>query len=69
MSKKKIYTMWERVKATPEREIDIARRKAINDTLNSEIFKKACNKANTPITRRQARKFNNKKGIAFKNKE
>jgi len=35
-------------------------------TLNSQIFKEACDKVGIPPTMRQARKWNNKKGAAYK---
>jgi hypothetical protein len=68
MSKKKIHVMWDRVKSTPPSEKDVERRKMNDNTLQSERFRKACNDANVSTTRRQARKFNLGKGLAFKNR-
>ena len=34
----------------------------------NQAFKNACEKAETPPTKRQASKYRNKRGIAYKNK-
>lgn len=34
----------------------------------NQAFKKACERAGTPATKRQASKFRNERGIAYKNK-
>lgn len=36
------------------------------NVFNSDKFKNACEKAKTSVTKRQASKFKNKKGAAFK---
>ena len=35
---------------------------------NNQAFKTACERAGTPPTKRQASKFRNERGIAYKNK-
>ncbi len=40
--------------------------KITNATLKNPVFQQACKKVGIPITRRQARKWNMKKGKAWK---
>jgi len=57
---------WKRVVGTPRDEENIKRMEANKSTLSNEKFIKACEKAGITPTRRQASKYNNKKGAAYK---
>ena len=65
MARKKVNHEWERVRATeniPNKELA----KANKATLENEIFLKSCEMAGVTPTKRQASKWNNKKGAAYK---
>lgn len=66
MSKRKQNIQWERVRKTPMNPEQAARTEANKSTLNSGKFTKACEKAGITPSARQASKFNNGKGAAFK---
>ena len=44
----------------------LERRKMTDSTLKNPAFQQACERAGIPVTRRQARKWNMKKGKAWK---
>ena len=64
--KKKLNIQWERVRGTGTLPVELARQEANKSTLNSGKFIKACEKAGITPTKRQASKFNNQKGAAYK---
>jgi len=66
MAKKKINHEWDRVKRTPQKEWEKNRMLKNRQVLGSEEFKKVCGECGIPPTKRQASKFNNKKGIVYK---
>lgn len=67
MNKKRKYDVkWTRVSGP---DLDPSNKKLAKrnqDTLKNEHFVQACNLAGIPSTKRQASKFNNKKGAAYK---
>ena len=63
---RKQNVQWERVRSTSKSPELVRRTEANKSTLNSGKFTKACEKAGVTPSRRQASKFNNEKGAAFK---
>jgi len=68
MSKPKYNHQWDRVVGTPMLPWQKKRQENNKAVFNSEWFKKACDALNIEPTTRQARKFNNKKGLVYSNK-
>ena len=58
--------MWDRVHGPDLQPKHAERHEAMKNRMNDQIFKDACSKANIQTTKRQARKWNNNKGAAFK---
>ena len=56
---------WARVVRTEEKEGVVDRRNANESTLKNDVFLKACEAVGTKPTKRQASKWNNKKGAAY----
>ena len=55
---------WKRVVSTPD--ITAERREKNKNTKESRIFQQACESVGIEPTKRQASKWNNKKGLAYK---
>jgi len=66
MSKKKFNHQWDRVKKTDLSENETKRQSANKSILTNDVFLNACKLCNINPTSRQASKWNNKKGKAFK---
>jgi len=56
---------WVRVIGTPISVEEMARQDANVSTFNQPVFTTACDNAGIKITKRQASKWNNKKGAAY----
>lgn len=61
-------TMWTRVKRTPVPEKELKARETNQNVLNSQQFKTLCSILSIQPTKRQASKFNNNKGLVYKNR-
>jgi len=66
MAKQKHYHQWERVQRTPIPDGERRRQEANKARLNSEEFQRFCLFADVEPTTRQASKFNNRKGAAYR---
>lgn len=60
---------WRRVSATPVPEKEQKRINRNRSIKKNEIFQEACKRAGVPATNRQASKWNNKRGAAFRGKK
>jgi hypothetical protein len=65
MARKKENHQWVRVRGTVDG-MKVERTKKNDHTLKNEIFLQSCERVGIKPTRRQASKWNNKKGAAFK---
>ena len=66
MARQKINHQWPRVIRTPTPPEEKCRQEHNKNTLKSKKFQELCKKAGVAPTTRQASKFNNRKGLAFK---
>jgi len=66
MAKQKHYHQWERVQRTPKPEGERRRQERNKATFSSKRFVDLCHSAGVPPTTRQASKFNNQKGAAYR---
>lgn len=66
MAKQKFNHQWYRVIATTPSKDELMRMKRNRSTLKNKQFVDACARVDTPVTTRQASKWNNKKGSAYK---
>jgi hypothetical protein len=57
---------WARVMGTNPSPVEVAQREANVNTHKSQSFKDCCSNAGIPVTKRQASKYNNHKGAAYK---
>jgi len=58
--------LWDRVQKTPVPKEELARRNRNTAILTNALFLQACESVGTEPTKRQASKWNNKKGLAYK---
>lgn len=58
--------LWERVQKTPVPKEELARRNRNMATLINALFLQACESVGVEPTQRQASKWNNEKGLAYK---
>ena len=65
-TKKNYGNQWERVKGDDLHAFNKDKAKKNKSTMNNKIFKESCEYINLEITKRQASKWNNKKGLAYK---
>ena len=62
----KLNWQWDRVRATPPTKDNQLRRKRNKATLKNKLFLTICKNLNIKPTTRQASKWNNKKGLAYR---
>ena len=66
MGKKTGNHQWVRVRGANLQNEHEVRHVAAENRFKDPAFKEACEKAGIPVTKRQARKWNNNKGAAYK---
>ncbi len=68
-SKKKAGQQWDRVSGEDLHGFNVGRANKNKSIMTNDIFIQACKKVNLMPTKRQASKWNNKKGLAYKYKD
>lgn len=65
-TKKKNGQQWDRVSGEDLHTFNKDKANKNKSIMSNDIFIQACKNVNIPVTKRQANKWNNKKGLAFK---